>query len=103
MNLILLMIGAGAFVTMGDFALGLWARGNQYQMFIIGIILNIIGIGFYAQTLRLEAIGVATAIFLGLNILLVSIMSVFMFNENLNLRQMVGMVVLVLSIFVIEI
>ncbi|MAF50812.1 MAG: hypothetical protein CMH64_01850 [Nanoarchaeota archaeon] len=102
MNLITLLIGAGIFVTFGDLVLAQWARENHLPFLFLGLFLNLIGIVFYANTLKLESIGIATAIFLGINILAVSLGSYFVFNETISLKNTLGMGLIVLSILMIE-
>ena len=103
MDSTLLLSAAGLCVTVGDLALAIWARTNSSFYLILGLILNLIGILFYAQTLRLDNIGVATAIFLGLNILAVTIGGFFLFHESLNLRKVLALFLLVISILLLEI
>jgi len=93
---------AGIFVTIGDVILFQWARGSALYHLILGLGFNVIGIVFYAQTLRLESIGIATAAFLGLNILAVTLVGLFIFGETIRARGVIGMALIAFSIFLIE-
>ena len=103
LTMALLLLGAGVFVTRGDLVLFQWARSNYMSYLVLGLSLNLVGIFFYAQTLRFESVGVATAAFLGLNIFAVAFAGFLFFGESLNLRGTVGMVLIAFSIFLIEI
>lgn len=103
MNITMLFFGASLFVTVGDLLLAQWARGDSWNFLFIGLVLNLIGIGFYAQTLRLESVGIATAIFLGINIFAVALSGFLFFGQSYTTRESVGLILLVLAIVLIEI
>lgn len=102
MNSITLFAGAGFFVTIGDLVLAQWARTTNWTLLVLGLMLNIIGIAFYANTLRLESVGIATAIFLGINIIAVTLGGYFFLNESLTLRESGGLLLLGIAITIIE-
>ena len=102
MNSIALFAGAGAFVTIGDLILAQWAKTNNWVLFGLGLLLNLVGIGFYANTLRFESVGLATAIFLGINIFAVALGGYFFLNQSMNIKESFGLLLLGLAIFVIE-
>ena len=103
MNGLFLLTSAGVFVTLGDLALAYWARVGQIPFILLGLLLNLLGILFYSQTLRRESVGIATAIFLGFNILAVTLGGVFLFDENIGLSRMFGLLTLAGSIIFIEV
>jgi multidrug transporter EmrE-like cation transporter len=103
MNSIFLLGFAGAFVTAGDIFLAMWARTSDITPFIIGLLLNIAGIIAYAGTLRTQQVGVATAAFLGLNIVTVAILGRLLYQEMPCNRAMLGMVIMIIAIILIEI
>jgi multidrug transporter EmrE-like cation transporter len=103
MGLLTLFAGAGFFVTIGDLILAQWARTNQWMLLVIGLLLNVIGIAFYANTLRLESVGVATAIFLGINIIAVTLAGYFFLNQNLSFRESAGLMLMAVALVMIEI
>ncbi|MBT4805109.1 hypothetical protein HON71_02975 [Candidatus Woesearchaeota archaeon] len=102
MNTITLFAGAGLFVTIGDLILAQWARTSNWILLAVGLLLNVIGISFYANTLRFESVGLATAIFLGINIIAVTMGGYFFLNQNLNLRESMGLLLLAVAIIIIE-
>ncbi len=100
----LLLLGlAGTFATSGDLLLASAVRSSNPLSFILGLALNLVGIISYSQTLALESTGIATAIFLGLNIAIVTIGSVFFFNERLSLGQIGGLITVVIGLIMIEV
>lgn len=103
MNLITLFMGAGLFVTSGDIVLAQWARTSNWALFVLGLLLNIVGIMFYANILRLESVGLATAIFLGINIVAVTLGGYFFLNQSLTIRQLEGVLLLIFAIIMLEI
>ena len=103
MSTIALFAGAGLFVTIGDLILAQWARTSNWILLVLGLLLNIVGIGFYAQTLKLQSVGLATAIFLGINIIAVTIGGYFFLNQSVTLKEFLGVLVLASAILIIEI
>ena len=103
MNALYILMGVGALYTIGDLALGYWARGNSLAYLVAGLAINFIGIVAYALTLRFESIGVATAVLLGLNIFAVTVASAVMFSEPLTIMRSIGLVILVSGIIFVEI
>ncbi len=103
MKLATILLIAGLCVTSGDIVLALWAKQSKSYLFLIGMLLNILGIIVYAQSLRLESVGIATALFLGINILAVTVMGMIVFKEMLNIKQVLGLVGMVLAMVMIEI
>jgi multidrug transporter EmrE-like cation transporter len=103
MNLTTLFTLAGLGVTTGDLLLGHWARTSNWIFLVIGLIFNVIGILFYANTLTLRSVGIATAIFLAINITAVSITGMIFFREDVSILQFVGIGLIVLAIVLIEI
>ena len=102
MTLTTLFLGAGLFVTVGDLVLAQWARTSNWTLLALGLLLNIIGVGFYAQTLKLESVGLATAIFLGINVVAVALGGYFFLKQSITIKESFGLVLMVLAIVVIE-
>ena len=65
--------------------------------------INVLGILVYAQTLNGESVGIATGMFLGMNILAVTLGGIFLFGEQLSVARMLGLLLLTGSIIFIEI
>ncbi|MBW3021133.1 EamA family transporter [Candidatus Woesearchaeota archaeon] len=103
MNSSLLFIGAGIGVTVGDVLLCNWVRQNNNLFLFLGLLFNVIGILFYAQTLRFESIGVATSIFLAINIVAVTLAGLVLFGERISWSQGSGILMVIISIILMEI
>lgn len=97
-----LLLVAGVVVAAGDLALAYWSRAGALPFLVAGLALNLVGIGGYALTLRLENVGVATGVFLGLNILAVTLGGVVLLGENLSAPRAILLAVLAASIVAIE-
>jgi multidrug transporter EmrE-like cation transporter len=103
MKLATILLVAGLCVTVGDIVLALWAKQSKFYLFVIGMLLNLAGLIVYAQSLRMESVGIATAMFLGINIVAVTIMGMIVFKEFLSIRQILGMVGIVLAMIMLEV
>ena len=99
----LIFIGlAGVLCTCGDISLAYWARQSTSLALLIGLGLNLAGISSYAFALTLEQVGIATALFLGFNILALSLAGFLVFSETPSPLQLVGLLLLIGSIILIE-
>lgn len=103
MNAITLLAMAGAIVTLGDLALAYSARAGQMLFVLLGVGLNVIGILIYAQTLSMESVGVATAVFLGINILAVTAGGILLFGDKISVARILGLLMLTSSMIFIEV
>lgn len=102
MNLFLLFLFAAIGVMTGDVFLYYWAKNDFFINLIFGLFFNLIGIIFYAHTLKFENLGIATAIFLSMNIVAVMLAGVILFKDQLSLLQILGISMLIVAILIIE-
>lgn len=100
---IYLLAAAGTLMALGDIALAAWSKEGQMHLIAAGLLLNIIGIIAYACTLGVGSVGAATAVMLGLNILMVAIFGYLFFGQALGAARALAMIMLVASIFFIEV
>lgn len=103
MNIVTLFVFAGLGVTIGDLILCYWAKTGNLPSLILGLLFNIIGIIFYANTLKLETVGIATTIFLASNIVAVTVLGILFYNESVSWMQVGGIVLILFAIVLIEI
>jgi small multidrug resistance pump len=103
MNIITLLIGAGILVTGGDLMLAEWALHQNPLWLLAGLALNLFGIILYAISLQYHQIGAATAIFLGLNIVAITLGGLLIFGQRISLRHAISILMIIVSIGVIEI
>ncbi|MEN9647204.1 MAG: Small Multidrug Resistance protein [Candidatus Parcubacteria bacterium] len=75
---------------------------NKNSFWLAGIVLYIIGTAIWALLLRYEQLSKAIVIFAVLNIILVVLAGVFIFNESLTTMQKVGIVLGIMSVMLLE-
>lgn len=102
MNAVYTLALAGVLVAIGDISLAHWIRAGSGLLFAIGILMNLTGIVVYSQTLASAQIGLATATFLGLNILVVTLGGALVYREIPNLSSVSGMALLLVGIGLIQ-
>ncbi|MBI4163037.1 MAG: hypothetical protein HY513_05110 [Candidatus Aenigmarchaeota archaeon] len=99
---IYLLAAAGTLMAFGDIALAAWSKEGQLHLMVAGLLLNVLGIAVYACTLGTENIGAATAVMLGLNILMVTVFGSLFFGQALGVARIAVIIMLVMSIFFVE-
>lgn len=103
MNVLYTLVIAGILVAIGDIVLAQWSRLGGTLFLLLGLAINLVGILLYAQTLNVEHVGIATALFLGLNIGAVTLGGTFLFNEPLSLGRILGLLTLFTGIVLLEV
>lgn len=102
MVLLILFFG-GVLLTAGDVCMKKWVISNNYNHFIYGMIYYIVGMLFLAYSFKFKNIATASAIFVVFNIVTLIIFSFIMFKEPISNRQLIGIGIVILGIFLIEI
>jgi multidrug transporter EmrE-like cation transporter len=92
----------GILLTLGDIALKKWAVDNLYFYYGLWLFLYLIGIIFFAMTLRSKNLAVANIILLAVNIVSLTLVSYFYFKEELTLTQLIGIVLATIGIVLVE-
>jgi multidrug transporter EmrE-like cation transporter len=101
-GIFLLLIGA-SIDTIGDIIMKQWVINKNPWLFCLGIFIYLIGLGFLAYSYNYKNIAVASAIFVILNIIALSLVSWFYFREALTPVQIIGIIVGIIAIFILEI
>lgn len=103
-TLFLLIVSVAAlFEGFGDILLKKWAISNNKNIFlVIGLIIYLIGTILWAISLKYEFLSKAISIVTILNMLVVVGFGVLYFKEELSLVNIIGILLAVLSIFLIE-
>ncbi|MFH1173922.1 MAG: hypothetical protein V1725_02210 [archaeon] len=96
------ILAAGLLVALGDVLFVIWARQGQPLAFVIGLLLNIAGILCYAQSMRTLSAGVATTVYLGLNIVLVSIAGLTL-GDHIKASGLLGMAAVAVGIVLLQV
>ncbi len=80
-----------------------WSIENKNILLIIGLIIYALGTLFWAISLKYEFLSKAISIFTLLNLIIISLVGVLVFKEDLSIINKIGIGLGVLSIILIEI
>ncbi|PIN94416.1 hypothetical protein COU53_03620 [Candidatus Pacearchaeota archaeon CG10_big_fil_rev_8_21_14_0_10_30_48] len=98
----LLIILAVALEVIGDIFFKKWAIDNKNILLYLGLSIYLIGTIFWAISLKYEYLSKAISIFTILNLIVVVLVGVIYFKENLSLINKIGMGLGILSVILIE-
>ena len=79
-----------------------WTINNRNLFFIIGLAIYFVGTIFWAFSLKYEFLSKAISIFTILNLIIIVLVGLLIFKENLSLVNKLGVLLGVLSIILIE-
>lgn len=103
--LIILFIG-GLILTAGDVLFKFWVEKNGAylsNLYVVGILLYLVGSMFLVQSYKYDmnivSAGIIQVLF---NTIILVLVSYFYFNENLTLLQVIGVILGVVSIYLIK-
>ena len=80
-----------------------WSLGSKNSLLIIGLIIYMIGTGFWAVSLKYEFLSKAISVFAVLNLIVLVLVGVVLFKEDLSFINKIGIGLGVLSVILIEI
>ena len=89
--------------VIGDVLFKRWTLENKNILLIIGLIIYFIGTIFWAISLRYEYLSKAISVFTILNLIIVVLVGVIIFKEDLSLINKIGIGLGVISVILIEI
>lgn len=89
--------------VIGDVLFKKWAIGSRGLYLGIGLLIYFIGTVFWAISLKYEYLSKAISVFTVLNLIIVSLVGIFMFKEDLSVINKAGIALGVLSVILIEI
>ncbi|MFA6322877.1 MAG: EamA family transporter [Candidatus Buchananbacteria bacterium] len=95
------LIGAGLEIT-GDIFFKKWVIENKPFLVWMGFIVYLIATVFWAISLKYEMLSKAISIFTILNLVIVSLVGVLIFKENISLLSKIGIILGVISIILIQ-
>jgi multidrug transporter EmrE-like cation transporter len=93
---------AVALEIFGDFLFKKWSIGSENTLLYIGLATYFAGSVFWAFSLRYENLSKAISVFTILNLVIVALVGVMYFKEDLSLINKVGMAIGVLSVIMVE-
>ena len=98
-----MIILAVALEVIADIFLKKWSIENKNSLLILGLGIYLIGTIFWAFSLKYEFLSKAVSIFTVLNLILVVLVGVLIFKEDLSTINKIGIALGAISIVLIEI
>ena len=89
--------------VIGDILFKKWSLENKNILLIIGLIIYFIGTIFWAISLKYESLSKAISVFTILNLIIIVLVGIILFKENLSLINKIGIGLGILSVILIEI
>jgi multidrug transporter EmrE-like cation transporter len=90
------------FEVIADIFLKKWSLGSKSWLLAIGLGLYFVGTIFWAFSLRHEVLSKAVSIFTVLNLILVVMAGVIIFNDHLSTANKIGIALGICSVILIE-
>ncbi len=94
---------AVALEVVGDIFFKKWSIENKSILIYIGLAVYFIGTVFWAISLKYEVISKAISVFTVLNLIIVALVGLIYFKENISLLNKIGIGLGVVSVFLVEI
>ncbi|RPI79111.1 MAG: hypothetical protein EHM45_04130 [Desulfobacteraceae bacterium] len=88
--------------AIGDVVLKKWAMVHHNLLLIGGLFIYFIGAIFWAFSLKYELLSKSISIFTILNLIVVALLGVFLFQEKLTLVNKLGILLGIVSVILIE-
>ena len=98
-----LILAVVAFEVAGDILFKKWAMENQNSFLIIGLVVYFIGTIFWALSLKYEGLAKAISVVTVLNLVIVALVGIIVFKEDLSLINKIGIGLGVASVILVEI
>ncbi|PKM89337.1 hypothetical protein CVU83_00280 [Candidatus Falkowbacteria bacterium HGW-Falkowbacteria-2] len=98
----ILVIAAAVLEASGDIFLKKWALDNKNLIFFFGLILYIGAVILWAFALKHEVLSKAISIVTIVNLIIVVLVGVFYFQDNLTLINKIGIALGIISIALIQ-
>jgi multidrug transporter EmrE-like cation transporter len=100
---LLLVSVAALFEAFGDVLLKKWSlSGGRAVFFVVGLLVYLVATIIWAFSLKYEFLSKAISVVTVLNLLAVVLVGVFYFKETLSTLNVIGIILAVISIFLIE-
>lgn len=98
-----LIILAVALEVVGDILFKKWSIGNKNILLYFGLLIYFVGTIFWAISLKYNYLSKAISVFTVLNLIIVVLVGVMYFKEDLSLTNKIGIILGILSVILIEI
>lgn len=99
---LLLIALAVALEVAADVLFKKWSLGSKSYWLIIWLAIYMIGITFWAYSLKYGHLSKAISIFAVLNLIILVLVGVFVFKEDLSLTNKIGIILGIIGIILIE-
>lgn len=96
------IVAAVLFEALGDIFFKSWANAHRTWMLGVGLAVYFIGTAFWAFSLKHEDLARAISIFTVINLIVIVLVGVFFFNEELTGMHKIGIALGVLSVALLE-
>lgn len=100
---LILIIIATIFEVIGDIFFKKWALENNRYLLLIGLVIYFIGTIIWAISLKFEFLSKAISIFTILNLILVVLVGILIFKEDISLVNKISILLGIISVILIEI
>lgn len=100
-TLILVVVAATLEIT-GDVALKLWAERDVTWYFGLGLLVYGVSLSLFAVTLRRAPLAIIFTLWTGIAIAGLTLIGWWLFDEPLELRQLVGVCLVVVAVFLLR-
>ena len=100
---LLLIILAVALEVAADVLFKKWSQGNKNYWLIAGLVIYMIGTAFWAYSLKYGHLSKAISIFAVLNLIILVLVGVLVFKEDMSLINKIGIILGIMSVILIEI
>jgi multidrug transporter EmrE-like cation transporter len=93
---------AVALEVVGDVLFKKWAIDGRTALLLLGLGIYFVGTVFWAFSLRYEFLSKAISVFTVLNMIIIVVVGVLYFKEDLNLMNKIGIALGVVSVMLME-
>lgn len=101
LSLVLIFIGV-VLEVVGDIYIKKWTIEKQNLLLVLGVVLYFVGSIFWIMCLKYEYLFRAISIFTILNLIIIVLAGIVIFNEHLTTANKIGVALGILSIILLE-
>lgn len=104
MNLtaVFLILAGGIVLTVGDVVMKSWVENEKISLYIVGLGIYLLGLMFLVQSFKYENIAEASIAMVVGNVITLTILSYFYFNEKISLLGLLGILLGIASFAILE-
>lgn len=102
MHPLLWLFFGGIILTIGDVVFKFFVESHRTSLYVFGLLLYLFGTVFLVESYKSENIAVATTIFVLVNIITLTIVSWFYFDEKLTNVQLFAILLAGISVVLLE-